>query len=252
MPALLSATAAKALAWPVETTLSALLDEYEFDREDRLLTSLTRLQDCFSEHGLVCLPPIGQGELSDSRVLTSSSKGSLESALIEIGKLETASVEFKSSLVVDRRRLLKDPGRPLQDYKSESVLRSALKTIAAFTNSGGGTLYVGVEDGGVVCGLSEDFGAIDKIGGGFDSWDLTLRNHVKSRFSSGQVLNSYIQTSSYETDMKCFVKVKVAPRKSLTFLKTGDVWELFVRTGTQTNSIPYCDIEEHFALSRRY
>jgi predicted HTH transcriptional regulator len=172
--------------------------------------------------------------------------------LEEIALLETASVEFKSSLEVDRRRISKDPGRKASEYRSENVLMSALKTIAAFANSGGGTLYLGVEDNGNICGLSEDFAAINPDKGDYDGWDLHLRNLIRSRFNDGAALNAYVKTQRYEKEGLCFVQVKIAPRQRLTFLRKGDVWELFIRSGTQTTAIPYCEIEHHFTLIPLY
>ena len=40
------------------------------------------------------------------------------------------------------------------EYKS-IVIDDIKKSVIAFTNSGGGTLYVGVEDGGGIVGLSD-------------------------------------------------------------------------------------------------
>lgn len=252
MPFLLSATTARALLSPVETSLERLLDEYDLDRDRGLLVSLRTLQGCFDHHDLNCSPPIGQGSLGDARVISNKSSGSLERVIEELERLETATVEFKSSLEVDRRRMQHDPGRSLGEYRSEGVLTSALKTIAAFTNSGGGTLYIGIEDDGNVCGLADDFAAVSPGRPDYDGWDLHLRNLIRNRFSDGAALNAYVRTECFQKDGLHFVQVKIAPRQRLTFLKKGDAWELFIRLGTQTNSIPFCEIEHHFALTRLY
>lgn len=138
MPHLLSLTTAKALASPVETTLQRLLDEYGLPQEGNLLASLSQLSDCLDHHNLQCLPKIGQGGLNDLRVISSGAAGSLQQVILEIENHETDNVEFKSSLRLDRKRLEHDPGRPIQEYRSENVLMSALKTIAGFANAGGG------------------------------------------------------------------------------------------------------------------
>lgn len=252
MPVLLSATTARALGSPVETSLEQLLDEYELERDQRLLISLRTLQDCFDHYGLNCAPPIGQGGLRDARVISNKAAGSLGPVMEEIARLETATVEFKSSLEVDRRRMTHDPGKAPGEYRSEGVLGSALKTIAAFANSGGGTLYLGVEDDGNICGLAEDFAAVNADKADYDGWELHLRNLIRSRFSDGAALSAYVRTECYEKDGLNFVQARVAPRQRLTFLKKGDAWELFIRAGTQTNAIPYCEIEQHFALARLY
>lgn len=252
MQPLLSPTIAKALGSPIEVSLRGLLDEYGVTEGDRLLEGLSTLNRVFDHYNVSCTPTIGHGSLEDPRVLFVPGSDSLDAALQEIAALETAEVEFKSSLQVDCKRLLHDPGRPAQDYRSDDVLKSALKTVAAFANSGGGTLYIGVGDDGTLCGLEEDFAAANPKKADFDGWDLHFRNLIGSRFSDGAALSAYVQTQNFEHEGKCFVRARIAPKTRLTFLKVGEEWELFVRAGTQTNAIPYCDIEQHFALSRLY
>ena len=66
------------------------------------------------------------------------------SELVSLG--ESATLEFKSTLQWDMVR-----GQVNKDLR-----HSSLKTIAAFLNSEGGTLIIGVEDDGAVCGLERD------------------------------------------------------------------------------------------------
>lgn len=252
MQPLLSPTIAKALGAPIEVSLRGLLSEYGITEGDGLLEGLTTLHRVFDHYNVSCTPTIGHGSLEDPRVLFVPGPDSLDAVLEEIARLETSEVEFKSSLQVDRKRLLHDPGRPAQDYRSEEVLRSALKTVAAFANSGGGVLYIGVEDDGTVCGLEEDFAAANTKKGDFDGWDLHFRNLIGTRFSDGPALSAYVQTQLFQHVGKSFVRTRIAPKTRLTFLKLGESWELFMRAGTQTNTIPYCDIEQHFSLSRLY
>lgn len=249
---LLCPSIAKALGSPVEVSLRALLNEYGVTEGDRLLEGLATLHRVFDHYKVSCIPTIGRGGLEDPRVLSVPGSDSLDAILTEIAALESADVEFKSSLQVDRKRLLHDPGRSPQDYRSDEVLKAALKTVAAFANSGGGTLYIGVEDDGSRCGLKEDFAAANPKKADYDGWDLHFRNLVGSRLSDGGALSAYIHTQLFEHEGSSFVRVRITPRSRLTFLKTGDLWELFVRAGTQTNSIPYCDIEQHFVLARLY
>lgn len=252
MQLLLSPSIAKALGAPVEVSLRGLLTEYGVTDGDRILEGLAELNHVFEHYNVSCTPNIGHGTLEDPRVLFVPGSDSIETILDEIARLESAEVEFKSSLQVDRKRMIHDPGHPPQDYKSDEVLKSSLKTIAAFANCEGGTLYIGVEDNGSLCGLEEDFSAASAKKPDYDGWDLHLRNLIASRFSDGPALNAYVNTQLFECNDKKFVRIRVAPKKSLTFLRTGDFWELFVRVGTQTNTIPYCDIEKHFSLSRLY
>lgn len=71
-------------------------------------------------------------------------KGKPISEIIGLG--ESNTLEFKSTLQWDM----------IQNRKNKSLRKSVLKTIAAFLNSEGGTLLIGVEDSLRVCGLSND------------------------------------------------------------------------------------------------
>jgi hypothetical protein len=253
MPHLLCSTAAKALASPVETSLNQLLSEYGDIRNDSLLEQLQLLNSNLSYYQLLCEPPIGEGGLDDPRVLSCLAADSIEGALAEIEGLETSNIEFKASFQIDRRRQVADPGRALAEYKSESVLGASLKTLAAFANTDGGTLYLGVEDDGKICGMADDFAAGDPKRADFDGWDQLFRNIVKSKFSDGPALIAYISATCFKDSNGIeFVRLRVAKRSKITFLKIGDIWSLFIRTGTQTNSIPYYEIESHFELRRLY
>ena len=64
--------------------------------------------------------------------------------LIKLG--ESATLEFKSTLQWDI----------VQQKQSKGLRKSVLKTIAAFLNSDGGTLVIGVDDSGNVLGISND------------------------------------------------------------------------------------------------
>lgn len=66
------------------------------------------------------------------------------SALVAAG--ESTSLEFKSTLRWDLR----------QDKKNDEITHAALKTIAAFANSEGGCLLLGVADDGTALGIEAD------------------------------------------------------------------------------------------------
>ena len=81
-------------------------------------------------------------------------------ALLAAG--ENAKVEFKSSARWDLRENKKNP-------VMEQVI---LKTVAAFLNSDGGTLLLGVSDDGTVLGLDHDYQTLQKKNA--DGYELFL------------------------------------------------------------------------------
>lgn len=250
---LLCATAAKALQAPVEVTLRQLLDEYELDSGEGLLPSLVKLNGHLSEFHVTCEPPIGHGDLDEIRVLAIESVDPLEAVLKEIREKETAVVEFKSSLYLDVRRFRQEPGEALSAYKLEGVTRSAMKTIAAFANTGGGTLYIGVEDEGVICGLAEDFELANPKRRDYDGWDQALRGQIEASFYDGRTVANYVKATCLAHEGKSFVRLQIGARTALTFLKkVGGGAELYVRSGTRSIPIEYQEIEKHYDLKRLF
>ena len=76
-----------------------------------------------------------------------------ERPIIELIRLgESATLEFKSTLQWD----------VIQGKQNTGLRKQVLKTIAAFLNSAGGTLVIGVEDDGNVCGLENDLALVSK------------------------------------------------------------------------------------------
>jgi predicted HTH transcriptional regulator len=63
----------------------------------------------------------------------------------DIARGEGPGLEFKESLILDVKKHVIG-GQPIEKCFSDEVLHSTLKTIAAYVNSGGGTLLVGVAD----------------------------------------------------------------------------------------------------------
>lgn len=250
---LLCSTAARALTAPTESTLRALLEEYELDTGAGLLTSLTKLLANLEGFAIACEPQIGVGNLDDVRVLSVVSIDAVESVLKVIAGGERSDVEFKSSMLLDVRRYRSEPGEPLEAYKLEAVTRTLMKSIAAFCNSGGGTLFVGIEDDTNVCGLVEDFLLANPSRGDFDGWDQCLRGQLESRFHDGKAVANYARVVPLETEGKTFVRIQVAHRANLTFLKkAGGGAELFVRSGTRSIPIEFQDLEKHYSIKRQF
>ncbi|MFO7695887.1 MAG: DUF262 domain-containing protein [Anaerolineae bacterium] len=99
--------------------------------------------------------------------------------LIEYG--ESATLEFKSSLQWDM----------VQKQANQHLRYEVLRAIAAFLNSAGGTLLIGVEDDGNVCGIANDLKIVGKSPDKFQQLLVNLisdriaghiGNHIRIRF----------------------------------------------------------------------
>jgi len=111
--------------------------------------------------------------LPDDRVDGAAEAGVSEASTLQeiIAGEEGADLEFKSSLRWDYNR-----GAIHNDIQD-----SAMKTVAAFQNSSGGTLVIGVNDEGKALGLSKDYQTLKKKNrDGFQLSLMTLRSRPKT------------------------------------------------------------------------
>lgn len=132
---------------------------------------------------------------------------------------ETTRIEYKSTLRVNLHT-----GQP--DKKME---QSCLKTIAAFLNSHGGHLVVGVADSGEVLGIEKD---------GFpneDKMNLHLVNLLKDRMGPQHML--HVEPRFEELDGKKILVVRCKPSSLPVFLKDGNTEQFFARTGAATTEL---------------
>jgi Putative DNA-binding domain len=110
------------------------------------------------------------------------------SALIAAG--ESDRLEFKASLhhphgpLPDGLRIQVEQGQipaaqALKEVQKE-LKKAVTKTIAAFLNSQGGTLLIGVADSGALTGIEADFPYVRKDKQDADGWLLSLREVIRN------------------------------------------------------------------------
>ncbi len=129
---------------------------------------------------------------------------------------ETTTVEFKSTLRINLHTGEKDPRMEL----------SVLKTIAAFVNSSGGTLIIGVADDGNPVGIEVDqFPNEDKM-------YLHLVNLIKERMGAQHMM--YIHPRFDDFDHSRVLVIECSPAKSPMFVKDGQTERFYMRTGAAT------------------
>lgn len=142
--------------------------------------------------------------------LTSTKKDEIE-LLIEKG--ESCKLEFKSTL----RRNLKT------NQSDSEIENSVLKTIVAFLNSQGGTLFIGVNDDGEAIGIEADNFSNE------DKYLLHFANLVNSRI--GKEFSSFIKWDTVTYKNKKIMEVECQPSDNPVFLKSKQEELFFVRTG---------------------
>lgn len=116
-------------------------------------------------------------------------------SLIECG--ESAVLEFKSTARRNLRTGVED----------QAIIWSVVKTIAAFMNTNGGTLLVGIDDGGRPVGIEEDYPHVK--GSDRDGWELSLTTAVKNAL--GPVAATDFAVGFCSLDDRTIARIDVRP-----------------------------------------
>ena len=142
---------------------------------------------------------------------------------------EGIRTEFKSTLRVNLHTGEKDIRMEL----------AVLKTIAAFLNSQGGYLIIGVDDSGHALGLDKDaFSNEDKM-------NLHLVNLIRDKVGSEHML--HIQPRFLDYQGKRILLVVCSPAHSAVFVKSGNDEQFFIRSGAATTDLPPSRIQQYIA-----
>lgn len=146
------------------------------------------------------------------------------SVLDLLNKDEHENLEFKSTFRWDVR----------QGGVNKILEKSVMKTVAAFLNSQGGHLVIGVDDNKTVVGVASDYGSlIRKDADGFE-------NHFTQVFHNmiGAEFRQFVKLSWSNVDGKECCVVSVSPSHKPAYLKNDNNGEEFyIRTGNGTTSL---------------
>ncbi len=134
--------------------------------------------------------------------------------LIALG--ESATLEFKSTLQWD----------VVQEKVNKHLRKQVLKTIAAFLNSSGGILVIGVEDDGNIFGLEEDLARLNHSTDRFANQLVTLvTDYIGAEFSND------INVDFEAVDGKQVCRVDVSPAFIPAYLRGNRGKEFWIRFG---------------------
>jgi Putative DNA-binding domain len=201
---------------------------------DGMIAHLYNLTETEFTHILSTFPivpePTKQAALEAYRALIPLPGDQTIATLIAQG--ESATLEFKSTARWDLKEHKKNPAL-------EQVI---LKTIAAFLNTGGGTLLIGIADNGKVLGLTHDYQTLQKKNrDGLELWltDFLLKNNL------GQDLAPFIQITFHDLDSQdiCRIIAKPAPRP--VYVKDNQDEHLYIRSGNSTRKLNVKDAINH-------
>lgn len=144
-------------------------------------------------------------------------------ALIREG--ESKNVEFKETFSLDVRK----------QTKEKDVKASSIKTIAAFLNSDGGVLLIGVNDAGAITGLDteiEKFHKADNIHKSRDKFLLDFKNALKHQI--GEQFYTFINHRFVNVDSQIVLFVECQASPMAVYVDNKD---FFVRTNPSTDQL---------------
>lgn len=149
-----------------------------------------------------------------------------------LGEEESSELEFKSSLRFD--------------YKAGNVNRelekAALKTVAAFLNSKGGYLVVGVDDKREPLGLVKDYRTLQrKDRDGFENHFTQTFNSMIGPEFRGLVKLWFHKAGNHDV---CVIQALSSPRP--VYFKSDSNEHFYMRTGNITTSLKLSEIESYF------
>ena len=145
---------------------------------------------------------------------------------------ESESLEFKSSARWNMRT-----GR--RDEAMENVV---VKTVAAFLNSFGGTLLLGVDDAGTLIGLAPDFSTLKQPDA--DRYELWLRDLWRTRLGANAAVLPRLDFAPADDGEGDVCRVTVPPSPVPVYLsgpKGKGGRELWVRAGNSTQRLEVDD-----------
>ena len=155
-----------------------------------------------------------------SKKITSYLRSKEQISTLElIQKGENESVEFKSTL---RWNLY-------TDKKDKAIEKAVLKTLAAFMNSNGGILIVGVDDDGKILGLENDHFEDD------DKLLLHLTGIIKERL--GAILLKYLHFSLELISEKKILRIDCSPAGLPVYFSDDNSDHFFIRSGPSTTDL---------------
>ncbi len=136
---------------------------------------------------------------------------------------ESAILEYKGSLRWDFR----------ENQVNKRLTKSVAKTVAAFLNSEGGTLLIGVADDCTVWGIEKDLETLQrKDHDDFEqAFVQTLVNYLGAEYSH------YVSTEFEEVDGKTVCRVEVLRSPKPVYLDERGATEFYIRTGNSSRAL---------------
>jgi len=143
---------------------------------------------------------------------------------------ESFNLELKSSFAYDIK----------EDKSNKELRNSVLKEIAAFANSGGGTLLLGVENNHNILGLSKDFSITHRKDK--DGFIQEFTQFIESEIGGLNTFKRLIELKFHVLDSKEILEIRIDKSQKPLFLKINGSKILYIRD--ENRVVPLTDPEE--------
>ncbi|NHZ71847.1 MAG: hypothetical protein GWP17_02025 [Aquificales bacterium] len=142
-------------------------------------------------------------------------------ALIASG--ENQSVEFKASLQWDYR----------QQKRNKDLYEPVMKNLAAYMNTAGGALLIGVDDEGQILGLTPDYNTLGKKNS--DGFENVLNMAFNKMI--GAEYRQYLDVSFHTLAEKEICALRTLPAADPVFLTHKGEEKFYIRTGNSSQPL---------------
>lgn len=151
-----------------------------------------------------------------------------------IAQGEGSLLEFKSSLRWDTKR----------NAESRDLEKAAARTIAAFLNSDGGTLLLGIDDARKVLGIEIDYPTLGARQD-FDGWEQALRNPLNRYLSKSAA--ALVEVRFEAVGDRNVARLEI-PRAARPVYFTDDRQRFFIRSGNTTQEIDGLEEQQYIRM----
>ena len=129
-----------------------------------------------------------------------------------------------------------------KSIKNQKLQLASIKTVAAFLNTNGGNLFIGVSDDNSIEGLDRD---LEFFGGSLDKLHLSVSEIILN--SLGADKKPYYTVKISEVDGKHICHIKASPcHSSKTWVNFGGTQYFFIRDGNGTKSLSGEDADSYW------
>ncbi|MGW4153749.1 RNA-binding domain-containing protein [Micromonospora chersina] len=141
-----------------------------------------------------------------------------------LSRTESLHLEFKSTARWNIQ----------SNKKDQAIEEAVVKSVAAFLNSDGGTLVIGVNDDGEPRGLAED---LNTCRGSFDQYERWLMGSLLGQKIGMEIISQCVQFAQHSLDGHDLVVLEVQKFPGVAWVASGDDDSLYVRNGNETQQL---------------